>query len=117
MRVPSRSLSDRPRKVVHMAGVNRGTFAGMGYAFSYDSVTCSRLTQTSRNRDAMPRFPLRRVSRATEGKRSVTGSFHQFGPRRAPMIPRVRFTTRHLCAALQIGAAAVLTLLAPVLLP
>ena len=33
------------------------------------------------------------------------------------MIPRVRFTTRHLCAALQIGAAAVLTLLAPVLLP
>jgi hypothetical protein len=33
------------------------------------------------------------------------------------MIPRVSFATRRLCAGLQIGAAAVLTLLAPVLLP
>jgi len=33
------------------------------------------------------------------------------------MIPRASFATRRLCAGLQIGAAAVLTLLAPVLLP
>jgi hypothetical protein len=33
------------------------------------------------------------------------------------MVPRAPFATRRLCAGLQIGAAAVLTLLAPVLLP
>ena len=33
------------------------------------------------------------------------------------MIPRVPLATRRLCAGLQIGAVAVLTMLAPVLLP
>ena len=88
IRVPHAHRAIVHGKVVRIAGVSRGTSAGMEYALSGASVTCSRQRQTWRNRGTQRRGS-RSDGMAGQPKESgsVTGSFHQFSPRRAPMIP------------------------------